>query len=81
MEGLYLRPNNDQLFRVRIRQGCEQGCVVYGKDGGIRANAQSQREKNGKRKPRALPQRTEAKTKVTQQIRHWSTSCLWANQH
>ena len=46
MEGLNLRPDDNELFRLRVRQGSEQGGVVNGKDGCICADAQGQGEEN-----------------------------------
>lgn len=44
MEGLNLRPNDNELVGFGVRQRGEQGGVVHGKDGGVCANTEGQGE-------------------------------------
>ena len=42
-----MQPDRHQLFRLGIRQRLEQNAVDHGKDRGVGADADSQREKDG----------------------------------
>src|SRR5215472_4790038 len=54
----------DELFRAWIRQGYEQNSIHQAEDGGVRADAQSQRERSNKRERPVFAQHAQAETQI-----------------
>ena len=57
VEGLNLRPDDDELVGLGVWHGGEEGGVVHGEDGGVCADAEGQGEKNCEGEAGVLPQR------------------------
>src|ERR1700733_8978168 len=63
-------PDHHQLIRLRIRKWREQRRVKNAEDGGVRANAQRERQDRHRRKSRIFSQQTKTKAGVTQEVCH-----------
>src|SRR3984885_5681753 len=63
-------PDHHQLIRLRIRKWREQRRVKDAEDGGVRANAQRERQDRHRRKTRIFSQQTKTKAGVTQEVCH-----------
>ena len=73
---LNLRPDHNQLVRLRIGHGCQNRGVDHGKDGRVGADAKGQREHSRKSKNRRLPQLAQRVLKVPQNRSHFSYPLL-----
>ena len=74
VEGLTLRPDDDELVRLGVWHWGEEGGVVNGEDGGVSADAEGESDKNCEGEAGVLPQRSHGVAKITKETRHQTTS-------
>src|ERR1700730_4996420 len=65
-----LRPDDDELVRIGVRQGSEKGGVDDAEDGGVRADAQHECQERDAREAEIFGEQSQAKTDVPCKVRH-----------